>query len=237
MGGRFGDGPIPIKLKKGKFKDNEPVFKFNWHAKALAITLATASVGKWSIDKGRFFRECLPPIDYNRFSYYEKWISALTNLLIQKKLINTEELKNTVKEVQSNKNFSPKKKKQDHQDILRPQDVSLTLGRGGPSKRKNLNNPKFKIGDKVKTLNYSPNIFKIGGHTRLPMYARGKLGKILLHHQSHVLPDKSAHELGDGQEHLYTVEFKSNELWGKTNGNANDLICIDLWESYLIYVA
>ena len=36
---------------------------------------------------------------------------------------------------------------------------------------------------------------------------------------------------------LYTVEFNSNELWGKTNGNANDLICIDLWESYLIYVA
>ena len=55
MGGRFGDGPIPIKLKDGKFIDDEPVFEFNWHARALAITLASASVGKWSIDKGRFF--------------------------------------------------------------------------------------------------------------------------------------------------------------------------------------
>ena len=55
----------------------------------------------------------------------------------------------------------------------------------------------------------------------------------MLHHDSHVLPDKSAHDLGDGQEHLYTVEFTSNELWGITNGNKNDIICIDLWESYL----
>ena len=76
MGGRFGDGNIPIKLKDGRFIDDEPVFKFEWHAKALAVTLAAAPVGKWSIDKGRFFRECLPPLDYSRFSYYEKWISA-----------------------------------------------------------------------------------------------------------------------------------------------------------------
>ena len=234
MGGRFGDGPIPIKLKDGKFIDDEPVFEFNWHARALAITLASASVGKWSIDKGRFFRECLPPTDYNRFSYYEKWVSALTNLLIEKKLINTKDLKNIVEEIKSNKNFLAERKKEEHQDILKPQDVSVTLGRGGPSKRENLNKPKFKIGDKVKTLNVSPNIFKVGGHTRLPIYARAKQGKIILHHQSHVLPDRSAHDLLDGQEHLYTVEFTSNELWGATNGNKNDLICIDLWESYLI---
>ena len=45
---------FPIKVKDGKFIDDEPVFKFDWHAKALAVTLASASVGKWSIDKGRF---------------------------------------------------------------------------------------------------------------------------------------------------------------------------------------
>ena len=38
MGGRFGDGPIPIKLKDGKFIDDEAVFEFYWHAKALAVT-------------------------------------------------------------------------------------------------------------------------------------------------------------------------------------------------------
>ena len=233
MGGRFGDGTIPIKVKDGKCVDDEPVFKFDWHAKALAVTLASASVGKWSIDKGRFFRESLPPFDYNRFSYYEKWISALANLLIEKKLINTEELKNAVDEVKKNNNVLIDKNVIEHKDVLKPKDVSVTLGRGGPSKREDLKEPKYKIGDLVKTLNFSPNIYKIGGHTRLPIYARGKQGKIILQHDSHVLPDKSAHDLGDGQEHLYTVEFTSNELWGITNGNKNDIICIDLWESYL----
>ncbi len=233
MGGRFGDGMIPIKVKNGKCVDDETVFKFDWHARALAVTLASASVGKWSIDKGRFFRECLPPLDYNRFSYYEKWISALVNLLVEKKLINVEELKNVVDEVLKNNNSLIKRKNKEHKDILKLNDVSVTLGRGGPSKRENVKEPKFIVGDIVKTLNFSPNIFKIGGHTRLPMYARGKKGKIILHHDSHVLPDKSAHDLGDGQEHLYTVEFTSNELWGAINGDKNDIICIDLWESYL----
>ena len=104
MGGRFGDGNIPIKLKDGRFIDDEPVFKFEWHAKALAVTLAAAPVGKWSIDKGRFFRECLPPLDYSRFSYYEKWISALVNLLVEKRLINCEELSYTIRSRKSFKN-------------------------------------------------------------------------------------------------------------------------------------
>ena len=49
MGGRFGDGPIPLKKIDGKVVDDEPVFKTDWHAKAFAITVASASVGKWSI--------------------------------------------------------------------------------------------------------------------------------------------------------------------------------------------
>ena len=69
---------------------------------------------------------------------------------------------------------------------------------------------------------------------RLPIYARGKKGKVILHHKGHVLPDASAHDLGDSPEHLYTVEFSSTELWGDKDGNQKDSICIDLWESYLI---
>ena len=46
MGGRFGDGPIPLKKIDGKVVDEEPVFRTDWHAKAFAITVASASVGK-----------------------------------------------------------------------------------------------------------------------------------------------------------------------------------------------
>ena len=96
-----------------------------------------------------------------------------------------------------------------------------------------LHSPKFKVGQEVRTINYSPNKNIIGGHTRLPIYARGKKGKVILHHKGHVLPDASAHDLGDSPEHLYTVEFLSTELWGDKDGNQKDFICIDLWESYL----
>ena len=67
MGGRFGDGNIPIKLKDGRFIDDEPVFKFEWHAKALAVTLAAAQLVNGVLIK-EGFRECLPPLDYSRFS-------------------------------------------------------------------------------------------------------------------------------------------------------------------------
>ena len=49
MGGRFGDGSIPLKKIDGKVVDEEPVFKTDWHAKAFAITVASASVGKLSL--------------------------------------------------------------------------------------------------------------------------------------------------------------------------------------------
>ena len=233
MGGRFGDGPIPLKKIDGKVVDDEPVFKTDWHAKAFAITVASASVGKWSIDKSRFFRESLPPKDYAKFDYYEKWSSALINLLVERGLINKNDLIEITKKAKED-NLEVSQVTDEHQDVLKAKDVAITLGRGGPSAREVLHSPKFKVGQEVRTINYSPNKNMIGGHTRLPIYARGKKGKVILHHKGHVLPDASAHDLGDSPEHLYTVEFLSTELWGDKDGNQKDSICIDLWESYLI---
>ena len=76
MGGRYGDGKINPDLGK------EDVFKAKWHARALAVTLASGSSKKWNLDMSRHARECLPPKEYAIFSYYEKWISALANLCL-----------------------------------------------------------------------------------------------------------------------------------------------------------
>ena len=89
MGGRFGDGPIPVpRNNKNEVINFEPTFKHNWQAKAWAITLAAGALGEWNLDISRHYRECLPPKDYINFSYYEKWLAALTNLLIDKNLIS-----------------------------------------------------------------------------------------------------------------------------------------------------
>jgi nitrile hydratase len=87
--------------------------------------------------------------------------------------------------------------------------------------------PRFAIGQRVRARNAQPE-----GHTRLPRYARGKIGTILRHHGGHVLPDAGAHGKGDAPQHLYTVSFAARELWGEA-ANARDSVNLDLWESYL----
>ena len=65
MGGRFGEGPVVPDA-------DDVVFYTDWHARALAVTLAAGSLGKWNIDVSRHARESLSPKDYMAFSYYEK---------------------------------------------------------------------------------------------------------------------------------------------------------------------
>ena len=86
MGGRFGDGPVT----PGSAHD--PVFETEWHARACAITVACGALGEWSIDRSRWFRECLAPKDYARFSYYEKWLAGLADLLVDAGLATEAEL-------------------------------------------------------------------------------------------------------------------------------------------------
>ena len=68
------------------------------------------------------------------------------------------------------------------------------------------------------------------GHTRLPAYARGKTGIIILHHDGWVYPDSNAHGGGENPQHLYTVQFTADELWG--NGD-HAKVSLDLFEPYL----
>lgn len=234
MGGRFGNGPIPLyKNENNKVEDNEPTFKYDWHAKAWAVTLAAGALGQWNLDISRHYRECLPPKDYMNFSYYEKWLAALTNLLVDKKLVSLDEIKKFVDLAKTN-NLDPeliKNIKLDQRTWL-AKDVQKTLGWGGPSLRSTKNEPIYKIGDNVITLKHNPNKDVKGGHTRLPTYAMGKMGKVYSYNGSHVLPDTNAHGNGETPTPLYTVEFKAIELWGTSAENENDLVYLDLWEPY-----
>ena len=78
---------LSLETKTMKLKIMKNIFKHKWHAKAWAITLAAGALGEWNLDVSRHYRECLPPKDYMNYSYYEKWLAALTNLLIDKELV------------------------------------------------------------------------------------------------------------------------------------------------------
>ena len=60
------------------------------------------------------------------------------------------------------------------------------------------------------------------GHTRLPRYARGRVGVVERVHGAHVLPDANAHGAGEQPQWLYTVRFAGRELWGADADPAPD---------------
>jgi nitrile hydratase len=70
------------------------------------------------------------------------------------------------------------------------------------------------------------------GHTRLPRYARGKVGVVERDHGTHVFPDTNAHGLGESPQHLYSVRFSARELWGDRSG-PDDAVYLDLWDDHL----
>ena len=214
MGGRFGDGAIqPASI-------TDKTFKEIWHARALAVTLATGSLRQWNLDMSRYARECLPPKDYCEFSYYNKWISALANLLVARGVISSAEFSDPIQKMHP---LSSRK--------LLAVDVAKVLSKGAPTSRSVNDPPKFLVGQSVKTRR-AQNKFVSGGHTRLPKYAERSKGKIEICHGAHVFPDAHAHDLGEQPEHLYTVSFLASELW-ESPENPNDTLCVDIWESYM----
>jgi nitrile hydratase len=70
------------------------------------------------------------------------------------------------------------------------------------------------------------------GHTRLPRYARGKLGVIHRDHGVFVFPDSNAHFLGEQPQHVYSIRFAARELWGE-QAPPHDAVYIDMWDDYL----
>ncbi len=215
MGGRFGDGPVVPE------DENAPKFKADWQERALVLTLACGALGAWTIDMSRRAREGLAPTDYARFSYYEKWIAALADLLVEAGLLTEDDLRT------GSADAMPLNSR-----ALRANDVAGVLARGAPADRPSEVAPKFAPGDRVVTRRHAVNMMVEGGHTRLPGYAQQAVGTVLRYHGTHVLPDSGAHGLGDAAEPLYAVAFAASELWARPE-NPNDDVVIDLWQCYL----
>lgn len=215
MGGRFGDGPVVPESEEVKFHAD-------WHPRVLALTLAAGSLGKWNIDVSRHARESLAPMDYARFSYYEKWMAGLADMLVHKGIASRDELAGRAAPTPS-----PLSEKTLHAD-----QVAGVLAKGGPADRPSDVAPIFAVGDVVVTRKIAQNTLVSGGHTRLPNYAAGATGRILRLHGTHVLPDSNAHARGEAPEPLYAVVFPASALWAHPE-HPSDEVVLDLWQSYL----
>ena len=211
LGGQHGFGPVDPQ-------QDEPLFHTAWERRAMAITLAAGYMGGWSIDESRRMRESIPPATYLAASYYEIRIRALEALLIRHGFVTSAELA-------AGRDLSPGLTPP---RVLRAEAVPAMIAHGGPVDRDpGATPPAFAPGARVRTLVMHP-----ATHTRLPRYARGKIGVIEAVQGFHVFPDTNAHGLGEAPQWLYTVVFTAPEIWGR-DGDPHQTLSIDAWESYL----
>jgi nitrile hydratase len=209
LGGRHGFGTVVPE-------DETTRFHADWEKRVLGVTLAAAALGHWNIDSSRHARESLPPAVYLGASYYEIWLRALENLLIDAGEIDRAEL---AEGRALRPGLRPERR-------LAPEAVAETLARGGPTERAGPA-PAFAVGDRVRARNHQP-----AGHTRLPGYARGHVGVIRALRGAHVFPDSNAHGGGEASAPLYTVAFCAAELFGE-GADPTLTVEIDAWEPYL----
>jgi nitrile hydratase len=208
MGGLPWSGPVQAE-------PNEPTFHAEWERRTFAITLAMGRPGGWNIDMLRFAREDRPPEDY--LSYYQIWLAGLERLLLERHLIERDE----IAAGRSLHQAKPVAR------ILKADDVAAVLHRGGPTEREANCPPRYAVGDRVRAKLMHPPT-----HTRLPRYVRGHLGTIARVIGFHVFPDSNATGAGEAPQWLYNVTFDGAELWGDASDPGLE-ISVDAWESYL----
>ncbi len=200
----------------------EPVFKQGWHGRALALTLAAGALGKWNLDASRNARERLPAKDYQRFGYYEKWLAGLANLLVHHQLVSRDELASG------------------HADKNSP----VIEARPLPAAR--VEAVLKKAGQRAALL-HLPALFQrrycadqrpatSGTPATWPYppaaLCQLKTGRILACYGAHILPDSHAYFMGEAPEYLYNVHFLARDLFADAE-KPDDVICLDLFESYL----
>lgn len=210
LGGMQGMGPI-------ERASSEPVFHARWEARIFAINRAVGAFGKWNIDASRHSREKIPPADYLRMSYYERFVYSVIDLLVESGLVTRSEI-DSGKPAPGAKSASP---------AMTVDRVPALVAHGVPASRDVPVAPAFRAGDRVRAKNIHP-----ATHTRLPRYARGKIGTIERDHGVFVFPDTNAHFLGEQPQHVYSVRFLARELWGD-QAPSQDAVYVNLWDSHL----
>jgi hypothetical protein len=72
-----------------------------WEKRVDALMMLLSAPGRrlLRVDELRRNIEALPPDAYDRMSYYERWIAAITNTLLQRGVITSDELGRKMAEV------------------------------------------------------------------------------------------------------------------------------------------
>ena len=206
MGGMQDMGPIAPQ------KDQR-VFRAEWERRIFALFNAVDV--EWPYRRTQI--ELIPPAEYLRMSYYERWLAALPQILIKTGMASATEIESGKASSGTNTKWHVLTVAEvatwDVPDAAPPAEITMQS--------------QLHVGQRVRARNLNPE-----GHTRLPRYVRGKMGTITRDGGVEELQDTDIQGLGPKQQHVYTVRFTARELWGD-QAHPRDCVYADLWEGYL----
>jgi nitrile hydratase subunit beta len=217
LGGKQGHGPVV-------HPDDEPVFGSEWERHVLPMFPAMAMAGAFNLDSFRSGMEQIPAAEYLTSRYYEHWMHSMVLHGVEAGIFDPDDLEQRTRHYLENPGEEAPK-------ATKPELVEALKGliNGGDDYRREVDAaPQYAVGDTVRVKADASTT-----HTRRATYVRGHVGVITHAHGAYVYPDTHATGEGENPEHLYTVRFTSEELWGAEAGAANTVVHIDLWEPYL----
>ena len=177
MGGRQGFGPV-------RYTRDAPAFHADWEVRVNSLYAFAVRRGIFNMDEYRHAIERMEPRHYLAASYYERSLTSLATLLVEKGIVTREEL-----EARAGGHF--------------PLAAPSAPGRTNAPSRE-----RFNPGDRVTVrAHYVP------GHIRMPGYIRGKTGVVVSESPAYPFPDAHAHSLEAQDEPTYDVRFRTQDLW------------------------
>jgi len=208
MGGMHGFGPVVTPGSEHAY--DEP-----WEARIFAIT-ELAAVERLARGSGRAVREEMPPGEYLRASYYERWLWSTERRLERAGTLAPGELDGRARSGAP----PPRSAAPEGQAARALAAVKETepLAPAGPAR--------FTPGERVRVRRMRP-----AGHTRCPRYVRGATGTVEAVRGNDRLPDIGPYK-GPSQP-VYAVAFDSQELFGPSE-DGRWTVMLDLFEAYLV---
>jgi nitrile hydratase len=201
LGGKTGFGHVTISAR-------EPAFHECWEATAWVLNvLAIGTLRTYKADAYRHAVERMEPSWCLRASYYERTLTAVATLLVERGLASLDDLE------QRAGGRIPLSEPVATLPVLQTEDTVATQARFGP-------------GDPVLVIAQPTP-----GHTRCPAYVRGHRGVVRRVYPLAYYPELRAHSTVKRREHGYAIEFQANELW--VGGDPQQSVLVDLFESYL----
>ena len=184
MGGRQGFGTV-------RYARNAQAFHADWEVRANSLYALAVRLGIFNMDEYRHAIERMEPRHYLAASYYERSLTSLATLLVEKGVLTREELE---------------QRAQGHCPLAAPS----APGRTNVAARE-----RFRAGDRVRVrAEYVP------GHIRMPGYIRGKTGVVVSESPAYPFPDAHAHAVDAENEPTYDVRFRSEDLWPNSADSA-----------------